>query len=115
MQQMTTICLNEYALASIATSDPALQVINWREKIDLQHGTVLANELNYNSFKLAKWLVQSILAGADQMKINFVSHASSKNANEHMILATQFYCPMDLHSKSLCKKNRCGVCSAHAV
>lgn len=29
------------------------------------------------------------------MKIGFVSRANPKNANEHVILATQFYRPMD--------------------
>jgi hypothetical protein len=32
-------------------------------------GAVLATELKNNSCKLAKWTAQSILAGADQMKL----------------------------------------------
>jgi translation initiation factor 3 subunit D len=55
----------------------------------------LATELKNNSFKLAKWTAQSILAGADQMKIGFVSRVAPKNAYEHVILATQFYRPKD--------------------
>ncbi len=36
-------------------------------------GSVLATELKNNSFKLAKWAAQSILAGADVMKIGYVT------------------------------------------
>jgi translation initiation factor 3 subunit D len=69
--------------------------LNRREKIDSQRGAVLANELKNNSFKLAKWTAQSILAGADQMKIGFCSRVSPKSSFEHVILGTQFYRPKD--------------------
>jgi translation initiation factor 3 subunit D len=39
---------------------------------------VLAAELKNNSFKLAKWTAQSLLAGASQMKIGFVSRIQPK-------------------------------------
>jgi translation initiation factor 3 subunit D len=105
-QYMTAFCLNEYTPShgnsnnssttmgqSSSSSSP--QQINWRDKIDSQRGAVLANELKNNSFKLAKWTAQSILAGADQMKIGFVSRTNPKQATEHVILATQFYRPTD--------------------
>ena len=63
--------------------------------MDSQRGAVLANELKNNSFKLAKWTAQSLLSGADQMKIGFCSRKEPKNAYEHVILATQFYRPKD--------------------
>ena len=63
--------------------------------MDSQRGAVLANELKNNSFKLAKWTAQSLLSGADQMKIGFCSRSAPKNAYEHVILATQFYRPKD--------------------
>jgi len=84
-QYMTAFALNEYVHGNIS----------WREKIDSQRGAVLANELKNNSFKLAKWTAQSILAGADQMKIGFCSRTSPKNPYEHVVLATQFYRPKD--------------------
>lgn len=34
-----------------------------------KRGAILATELKNNSAKLAKWTAQSILSGADQMKI----------------------------------------------
>ena len=42
---------------------------DWRTKLDSQPGAVVATEMKNNSCKLAKWTVQSILAGADTMKI----------------------------------------------
>lgn len=87
-QRMTAFALNEY-------SAPSVNVAAWRDKLDSQRGAVLATELKNNSFKLAKWTAQSLLAGADQMKIGFVSRVAPKNAFEHVILATQFYRPKD--------------------
>jgi translation initiation factor 3 subunit D len=42
---------------------------DWRTKLDSQRGAVVATEMKNNSCKLAKWAVQSILAGAEVMKI----------------------------------------------
>lgn len=84
-QYMTAFALNEYPTTGTA----------WRDRIDAQKGAVLAQELKNNSFKLAKWTASSLLAGADQMKIGFVSRTAPKNAYEHQILATQFYRPKD--------------------
>lgn len=86
-QKMTAFALNEYA--------PTGQAPVWKDKMDSQRGAVLANELKNNSFKLAKWTAQSLLSGADQMKIGFCSRKEPKNAYEHVILATQFYRPKD--------------------
>ncbi|GKY94480.1 hypothetical protein MPSEU_000413900 [Mayamaea pseudoterrestris] len=84
-QYMTAFALNEFAPTTS----------NWRDKIDQQRGAVLATELKNNSFKLAKWTAQSLLAGVEQMKIGFVSRTHPKNNYEHVVLATQFYRPKD--------------------
>ena len=96
-QYMTAYALNEWDPTYNAGSQPARPgtTVNWRDKIDSQAGAVLASELKNNSFKLAKWTAQSLLAGASQMKIGFVSRVSPKNAYEHVVLATQAYRPMD--------------------
>merc|ERR1712013_886079 len=47
--------------------------VDWRQKLDTQRGAVLANELKNNACKLAKWTVQSILAGADNLKFGYVN------------------------------------------
>ena len=41
-------------------------------KLDSQRGAVVATEMKNNSAKLSKWTVQSILAGAEQLKIGYV-------------------------------------------
>lgn len=51
---------------------------DWRTKLDSQRGAVVATEMKNNSCKLAKWTVQSILAGADLMKIGYVIRTFSR-------------------------------------
>ena len=65
-QGLVTIrALNEFdTRASGAGGAP-----DWRTKLDSQRGAVVATEMKNNSCKLAKWTVQSILAGAESMKI----------------------------------------------
>ena len=63
--------------------------IDWRQKLESQRGAVLATELKNNSNKLAKWTLQAMLAGADLMKLGYVSRAHSKDNLNHRILGTQ--------------------------
>lgn len=42
---------------------------DWRTKLDTQRGAVLATEMKNNGSKLARWAVETILAGAEQMKV----------------------------------------------
>lgn len=42
---------------------------DWRSKLDSQRGAVIATEMKNNSGKLARFAVQSILAGAESMKM----------------------------------------------
>ena len=98
---MTAFALNEY---NPTPNNP--QSVSWRDRIDSQRGAVFANELKNNSFKLAKWTAQSLLAGADQMKIGFVSRASPQKTSEHVILATQFYRPKDFATQITLSENQ---------
>jgi len=68
---------------------------DWRTKLDSQRGAVVATEMKNNSCKLARFAVQSILAGAEQMKMGYISRASPKDDNRHVILGTQWYKPRD--------------------
>lgn len=86
---------NNHPSSSAAAAAAAVGMIHWRDKLDSQRGAVLATELKNNSCKLARWTAQSLLAGAHQMKIGFVSRQSAKNNYDHVILATQFYRPKD--------------------
>ena len=67
--------------------------VEWRQKLDTQRGAVLANELRNNACKLAKWTVQALLAGSDQLKFGYVSRAMVRDSSKHVILGTQQYKP----------------------
>lgn len=69
--------------------------VDWRKKLDKQRGAVLATELKNNACKLAKWTAEALLAGADQMKIGYVSRSNRKDRSGHQILGTQYYKPID--------------------
>ena len=84
--------------------------INWRQKVDGQRGAVLATELKNNSCKLAKWTAQSMLSGADQMKVGYVSRASPTTPFDHQILATDKFRPKDLAAQiNLSVQNMWGI------
>lgn len=84
--------------------------IDWRRKIDTQRGAVLATELKNNSCKLARWTAQSVLAGADLMRVGYVSRLSKTNGYEHTILATQVFKPKDLSQQiNLSTQNMWGI------
>ncbi|KAI0921169.1 hypothetical protein AcW1_004765 [Taiwanofungus camphoratus] len=68
---------------------------DWRTKLDSQRGAVVATEMKNNSCKLAKWTVQSVLAGADLMKIGFTSRVNPRDNTRHVILGTISTRPMD--------------------
>lgn len=91
-QLMTIFALNEY--------NPRLT--GWRKKIDAQRGAVIATELKNNAAKLAKWTAQSVLAGADIMKIGYVTRGHAADHHNHVILGTQLYKPREFaHQVSL--------------
>ncbi|KAI0698568.1 translation initiation factor eIF-3 subunit D [Cytidiella melzeri] len=68
---------------------------DWRTKLDTQRGAVVATEMKNNSCKLAKWTVQSILAGADLMKIGYISRVNPRDNTRHVILSTTSVRPTD--------------------
>lgn len=67
---------------------------DWRSRLDTQRGAVLTEEMRNNSWKLCRWAVESILTGADQMKIGFLSRAAPLNPQAgHVLLGVQTYQP----------------------
>lgn len=84
----TVNALNEF--------DPKVTGVDWRAKIENQRGAVLATELKNNSNKLAKWTAQAIMAGADLMKLGYVSRVYPKDNLKHTVLAVQAYKPREL-------------------
>jgi len=73
--------------------------VDWRQKLDSQRGACLASELKNNACKLAKWTVQSILAGADNLKFGYVTRYSVKDSSRHVILGTQQFKPVEFGSQ----------------
>ena len=99
-QLMTIFTLNEYNT----------KATNWRKKIDAQRGAVIATELKNNAAKLAKWTAQSVLAGADIMKIGYVTRNHSTDLHNHVILGTQLYKPREFaHQVSLEQTKMWGI------
>ncbi|KAF8251427.1 eukaryotic translation initiation factor 3 subunit D [Wilcoxina mikolae CBS 423.85] len=73
--------------------------LNWRQKLGSQLGAVVATEMKNNSCKLARWTTQSILAKAHQMKLGFVSRATPKDNNRHVILGVVSFKPREFASQ----------------
>eukprot|EP00240_Pyramimonas_obovata_P000671 CAMPEP_0118958674 /NCGR_PEP_ID=MMETSP1169-20130426/62744_1 /TAXON_ID=36882 /ORGANISM="Pyramimonas obovata, Strain CCMP722" /LENGTH=548 /DNA_ID=CAMNT_0006906799 /DNA_START=39 /DNA_END=1685 /DNA_ORIENTATION=+ len=83
------------AVRSLNEFDPKVTGIDWRKKLENQRGAVIATELKNNANKLAKWTVQALLGGADQLKFGYVTRAHPRDNYNHVILGTQFYKPKD--------------------
>ena len=63
--------------------------VDWRSKLENQRGAVLATELKNNANKLAKWTAAAVIAGADMIRIGYVSRAHARDNMNHTILGTQ--------------------------
>jgi len=74
-------------LCALNEFDPRLSgSVDWRRKLDTQFGAVLAAELKNNSYKLAMWTAKAFMAGADHMRMGFVSRVHPKDCFNHSIL-----------------------------
>ena len=91
--------------------------IDWRQKLESQRGAVLATELKNNSNKLAKWTLQAMLAGADLIKLGFVSRTNPKLNESHVILGTGVYKPRELAPRRVLAVPRLHLdgCPAHVL
>lgn len=63
---ITVKALNEFDPRSQGGSGKPL---DWRKNLDVQKGAIVAGEMKNNSAKLARWAVQGVLAGVEQMKM----------------------------------------------
>ncbi len=68
---------------------------DWRQKLDSMKGAVLATELKNNGVQLARWTMEALLSGSDQMRIGFVSRQTPKNRRRHVLLGTGVFKPQD--------------------
>jgi translation initiation factor 3 subunit D len=102
---LTIKALNEY--------DPKVTNVDWRQKLDSQRGAVLASELKNNSYKLAKWTVQALLAGSHQIKLGYVARVNPKDNYNHAILGSQTFQPKEFATQiNLSTRNMWGILRA---
>ena len=97
-------------IRALTEYDSKITGVDWRQKIETQRGAVIATELNNNANKLAKWTCHALLAGADQMKLGFVTRTHPKDPGHHEIVNTQTYKPKDFAQQiNLTEGNMWGV------
>lgn len=70
--------------------------INWRSTLEKQTSAVLATEMKNNSFKVARWIMQSKLAGAESIKLAFVTRENVKDDKSHVLVNMESYTPDEL-------------------
>jgi len=99
--------LNEY--------DPASTGLDWRQKLDSQPGAVLATELKNNSYKLARWTAQALLAGANYIKLGYVSRTNTKDAYNHQVLGVQSYKPTEFANQINLNENNMWAILKHII
>ena len=98
------------SIKALTEFDSKVTGMDWRSKIETQRGAVIATELKNNANKLAKWTCCALLAGADILKLGFVSRAHPKDPQNHVILNTQSYKPKDFAQQiNLTESNMWGV------
>ncbi|RKP14575.1 eukaryotic translation initiation factor 3 subunit D [Piptocephalis cylindrospora] len=98
--------LNEFDPKAVGSGN----ALDWRSKLDGQRGAVLATEFKNNGVKFARWAIQGILSGADQLKFGYVSRVSPSDASKHTILGMQTFKPRDLATQmNLSVSNGWGV------
>lgn len=71
------------------------KTLDWRKNLDTQRGAIVATEMKNNNAKLARWAIQGYLAGAEQMKMGYISRANQRDAQRHVIVGVQTYKPRD--------------------
>lgn len=71
---------------------------DWRQKLDAQKGAVMASELKNNGSKLARWTMEALLGGVDQIRLGFCSRAQAKDRKRHVVLGSSIFKPTDIGS-----------------
>lgn len=70
--------------------------LNWRKQLDAQRAAVLATEMHDNANKMARWCMQSLVSGVDQIKIAFVSRNHPRDSSSHVISGVHSCRPSEL-------------------
>ena len=102
------------ALLSIKTLnefDSKIAGVDCRKQIETQRGAVIATELKNNANKLAKWTYEALLAGADQLKLGFVSRTHPKDPTTALSTRRRTS-PRISRSRLTSPRATCGGCSS---
>lgn len=75
--------LNTYALVEYENNKS-----NWRQNLDIKVAQCMTREVQDNSAKVTRWVVESLLAGADQIKFAFFTRKNQKSNQQHSLLGT---------------------------
>merc|ERR1711976_300952 len=71
-----------------------------RSTLEKQTSAVLATEMKNNSFKVARWIMQSRLAGAESIKLAFVTRENVKDDKSHLLVNMESYTPDELATQA---------------
>lgn len=74
---------NVYALTEFEGNNS-----NWKKNLDTKTAECLTKDVQDNSCKISRWVVQSILADVDQIKFAFVTRKTPSDNTKHVILGT---------------------------
>lgn len=87
-----TVKDNEKVFLTIqALNDSLSGGIDWRSKLVLEPAAVLASEMKNNNCKLAKWASKAFLAGADELRLGFVTRVNPADVDHHQILMVRSF------------------------
>ncbi len=102
---LTVFALNEF--------DPKLSGNQpWKKTLDTLRGQVLGTEIKGNNAKFTRWMTQTILAGADEMRLGFVTRANMASPDGHVVVGTHVRAAacMPSGSTSSFRALDCGCC-----
>jgi len=89
--------------------------INWRNTLEKQTSTVLATEMKNNSFKVSRWIMQSHLAGAESIKLAFVTRENTKDDKSHLLVNMESYSPEELAVQAGLNMDNCWGILKHVL
>lgn len=87
---------DEYILARMVNefdSKVAVSTVDWRSKMDSQSGAVLAGEIKNNAARMVRVAAEAFLAGADTIKLGYISRIQTRDPLKHEILKVESYTP----------------------
>eukprot|EP00347_Sterkiella_histriomuscorum_P018459 403345439 len=82
-KQVKQIYQNTYAVVEYENNKS-----NWKQNLDLMMGQCMTREVQDNSAKVTRWVIESLLAGAEQIKFAFLTRKTAKSNQGHILLGT---------------------------